>query len=314
MTLIMRNYQSEEDYWRIRAFLREVFLLNNRRQHSWPVTRLDYWRWHLIPNCNTEDSVESATFIWETAEGKIAAVVNTEEHGIVAYLHVHPDFRSVELEEEMLAFAEQRFGNFDAQGRRILIVSPDQHDTFRKEILTRRGYTRGKGLEYQYWGTLDKPIPDAPIPSGYTVRALGDVAELPARSWASWRAFHPDEPDSAYEGWEWYHNIQRMPLYRRDLDIVVAAPTGEVASFVTMWYDDTTRTGHFDPMGTMPEHQRRGLCKAAVCEALRRLQRMGATLAIGVVYEPGPIAVMASVLSDHTLAESWIKVLAEAEK
>mgnify|MGYP001051277410 FL=1 len=35
MNLIQRSYQSEDDYWRIRNFLREVFLLNARLEHSW---------------------------------------------------------------------------------------------------------------------------------------------------------------------------------------------------------------------------------------------------------------------------------------
>ena len=36
----------------------------------------------------------------------------------------------------------------------------------------------------------------------WRIRATGDVADLPARSWASWRAFHPEAPDEDYEGWE----------------------------------------------------------------------------------------------------------------
>jgi hypothetical protein len=38
----MLPYQSEDDYWRIRQFLREVFGLNARRELSWPVYRFDY--------------------------------------------------------------------------------------------------------------------------------------------------------------------------------------------------------------------------------------------------------------------------------
>ena len=50
MKLTLRTYQFEDDYWRIRNFLREVFMLNDRRMLSWPVARLDYWRWHGIMN------------------------------------------------------------------------------------------------------------------------------------------------------------------------------------------------------------------------------------------------------------------------
>jgi len=64
---------------------------------------------------------------------------------------------------------------------------------------------------------------------------------MPTRSWASWRGFHPDEPDEDYQGWEWYLNIQRCPFYCRDLNIVSIAPDGETATFSTMWYDNVTR-------------------------------------------------------------------------
>jgi hypothetical protein len=37
MELIMRACQTEEDNWRIREFLREVFLLNDWREQSWHV-------------------------------------------------------------------------------------------------------------------------------------------------------------------------------------------------------------------------------------------------------------------------------------
>jgi len=55
-----RPYQTEDDYWRIRSFLREVFLFNGRREHSWHVARLDYWRWHLVVNRGFRDLVPGA--------------------------------------------------------------------------------------------------------------------------------------------------------------------------------------------------------------------------------------------------------------
>jgi hypothetical protein len=43
-TLQMRPHQNEEDFWRICQFLRQVFLLNQRRELSWHVARFDYFR------------------------------------------------------------------------------------------------------------------------------------------------------------------------------------------------------------------------------------------------------------------------------
>jgi mycothiol synthase len=88
VNLTMRLYQSEDDFWRIRGFLREVFLLNGRREVSWQAARFDYWRWHGIENMG-DGQLERDVFIWETSDRRIAAVLNREGAG-EAYLQVRP--------------------------------------------------------------------------------------------------------------------------------------------------------------------------------------------------------------------------------
>jgi mycothiol synthase len=305
VALTMRRYQTEEDYWRIRAFLRQVMLLNEVREKSWHVARLDYWRWHGIANLG-DGQLEQDVYLWETEEGELASVLNREEAGS-GYLQVDPRHRTRELEEEMVALAEERLA-VQREGQRVLSVWADAEDTLRLDLLQRRGYRRGKWAESQWRRDLDATVPEAPLPPGYTVRALGGVDELPVRSWASWKAFHPDAPDEDYQGWEWYLNIQRCPLYRRDLDLVAVAPEGEIVAFTTVWYDDVTRSAYFEPVGTMPAHQRRGLARAILSEGLRRLQRLSARRAFVGGYEPGPNALYSSVLSaEHDRSEQWVK-------
>jgi mycothiol synthase len=308
MRLTMRRNEAEDDYWRVRAFLRQLMLLNGVRLKSWHVSRLDYWRWHFGANCQGRSSIEGLLTLWETDDGQIAAVLNPE--GMTdAHLHVHPGLRTAELEEEMLDVAEEHLSG-ERGGARMLEVWVDVQDTLRLEMLKRRGYVPGPWTETQWRRDLDAPVPEAPLPPGYTLRALGDEGELPARSWASWRGFHPDEPDEAYEGWEWYRNIQRCPLYRRDLDLVAVAPGGEIASFCTVWYDDVTRSACVEPVATVPEHLRRGLARALLGEGLRRAQRLGATRAFVSGSEPGPNALYASALSpEHDRSEEWFKRL-----
>ncbi len=304
----MRPYQGEEDYWRIRAFLREVFLLNDRREKSWQVARLDYWRWHVVKNCEEIPSIEGAIFIWESSEGQIGAVLNPEGPG-EAFLQVHPGVRTPALEREMIAAAEERFPITTDEGQRRLFVWAHEDDEMRREILQERGYELGKWPEYQRRRSLEEPIPEPSPAPGYAVRALGGRDELPARSWASWRVFHPDEPDDKYDGWAWYRNLQQIPLYRRGLDVVAIAPEGEVAGFCTLWYDDVTRTGYFEPVGVVPEHQRRGLGKAIMFEALRRLKARGGVLATVAGYSEAANALYASVMSpDYRLLQRWVKI------
>lgn len=304
--LKLRPYQGDEDYWRIRAFLREVFLRNGRRAVSWQTATFDYWRWHMVENVQVVASLEQSIFLWETAQGQLGAVLNLDnDHDAV--LHVHPDFRSEALEIEMLTLAEQQFAT---AGNPFFILAHSR-DLLRQSLLRQRGYSETGGTpEYQWRRDLTLPLPEPCPAPGYRVRAIGDVDELPARSWVSWRAFHPDEPDAAYEGWEWSLNWRRSPLYRRDLDIVATAPDGSIVGYCILWYDDVTRAGLFDPVAVMPEHQRRGLAQAMMTAAMRQAQAQGATLAFVGGYEPGPNALYASVLSpEYDLNTPWMKVM-----
>lgn len=309
MELYMRNYQNEEDYWRIRAFLRRVFLLNNRRELSWPAARLDYYRWHGIMNIQ-QGNLEKDIFLWETAGGEIAAVLNNEGPGQV-FLQVHPDYRTLVLEEELLEVAEEHLTHTGAEGEPYLVVWCHSQDEIRQAVLKRRNYRlvdKPETEECQYSRDLAGPIAEVRVPAGFMVRALGGEDELPSRSWASWRAFHPQDPDEDYEGWEWYLNIQKAPMYRRDLDIVAITPDGQVAAFTTVWFDDVTRSAYFEPVGTVPEHQRKGLGKAVMTEGLRRLQERMAVKASVAGFTPAAKALYGSVMGKtYEVSQPWLK-------
>jgi len=307
MKLIQRKYQHDDDQWKIRQFLREVYLLNHRHELSWSVFRWDYWRWHVNENI-FKFNLEAAVFLWETADGKLAAALHPDGTG-EAFLEVHPDFRAPELEVEMMSVAETQFATTQPEGRQQLTLWAHANDSLRQDLLTRRGYSKSKWLpEQQRRRDMREPIPDFQPADGYTIRALGDVDEHPNRSWVSWKAFHPDEPDEKYEGWDWYRNVQRAPLYRRDLDLIAVAPNGDFAAFVTLWFDDVTRTAAFEPVGTHPDHQRKGLGKALMAEGLRRVRDLGATLCTVGSYSERAGNLYASMgFTEYDLDEAWVK-------
>ncbi|MEW5868538.1 MAG: GNAT family N-acetyltransferase [Chloroflexota bacterium] len=314
MKLTLLPCNNEDDYWRMRNFLREVFLLNERREHSWNVARLDYWRWHLILTCQACDPVEQVTTLWETPHGQIAAALHPVEWGEFR-LHVHPHFRTAALEDEMLAHAEVHLARPAADGRRLCYVSAFDEDTLRQEVLAQRGYSKREGIVYHWQRDLESPgtgapISEAPLPPGYTIRSMGALDEHPARSWASWRAFHSDEGDENYDGdWSWYQNVQSAPLYRRDLDVVAAAPDGSIAAFCTIYFDDFTRSAVSVLVGTAAEHWRRGLGKAVMTEGMRRLQKLGCTRIFANAYDPPANALYGSVMTTRQVSESWFKAL-----
>lgn len=304
MTTLSQNaYTDTDDYWRVRAFLREAFLQNARHEFCWSLLRWDYWRWHIHENI-FKFNLPEVVSVWE-ANGRIVAVLNPDNAG-EAFLQIHPAFHSRALITEMLDIAEARLATLNEKGKRCLTVWAGAQDEARQRVLLARGYTKTTPAEYMRRRPLMDAIPAVPLAAGYGIRALGDESELPARSWLSWKVFHPNAPDEDYQGWEWYRNVQRVPLYRRDLDLVAVAQDGTLAAFCTVWLDDVTRTAVFEPVGTHPAHQQLGLGKALMSEGLRRAQRLGATLASVSSYSLAAHALYASVgFVEYDLSEPW---------
>jgi mycothiol synthase len=313
MKLTMHHYRNDEDCWHIREFLRQVMLLNNSREMSWHVARWDYWRWFANPDLE-KISLEENVFIWETESRHIAAVLNPEGRGH-AFPQIHPDFDTPELKDEIISVAEERLTTTGKDSRKRLWLWRDSQDKSLQEILTRRGFHRvdlqGE-QEYQHRRSLDEPLPEAPVISGYTIRSQGDGLELLERCYASGLGFHNDDIQTARENRDhpdWYHHIQSAPLYRRDLDIVAIASDGSIASFCTIWFDDVTRTAYFEPVATVPAHRKHGLGKAVMLEGLHRLKQMGCKVAFVGGYSQAANALYFSVMGpDSEISEPWEKI------
>jgi GNAT superfamily N-acetyltransferase len=314
MNLTKRFYQGQEDYWRIREFLRQVMLANRHRELSWHVARWDYWWWFGNPHLE-KMTLEDKVFLWETATGQIAAVLNPEAHG-QAFLQMDPTFRSAGLHDEMVAVAEEHLSTTSGDDCRNLWVWIDSQDVALQRILNQRGFRRVEQAgeqEIQHRCSLEQPLPEPQPVVGYTIRSLADGLELLERCYASGLGFHNDDIHVARDNRdhpEWYHDIQSAPLYRRDLDLVAVASDGSIASFCTIWFDDVTRTAYFEPVATVPAHRKHGLARAVMVEGLQRLRRMGCQVALVSGYSQRANALYASVMGpDHDILVPWEKVV-----
>ncbi len=309
MKSIYRPYQSEDDFWRLREFLREVYLLNDRHEWSWHVSRLEYSRWHVLINC-AHLELQDVAFIWEL-EGRIIGLLMPDGGKGEGHFSVHPAYDTPELEEQALDVAEEHLTADQPDGKRQLYIWSPEHNTLRQNLLFKRGYRKDNWPEHQWRRSLDRPIPDVPVAPGYTIRSLGDGLELLERCYASGLGFHKGDIKIAVDNRRdvtWYRNIQTAPLYRRDLDIVAVAPDGAIAAFCTIWFDDVARVAYFEPVATVPDHQRRGLGKAVMTEGLRRLKRMGCILAGVGGFSEAANALYGSVMGPECeLYEPWVK-------
>lgn len=311
MTINLRQYVSADDYWRARKFFRRQRIADPRPSENWHVGEFDYWRWHWLEN--VVERPPSELRYWETDDEEIIAVLTQGDPG-VCHPMVDPKIASEDLYHEMLQICESEFGTALRDGRRAAFVWSDEKNEPLTRVLGARGYALSDGahsMERNAWQPLPVAPDPIPLPSGYVLRSMGGEDELPARSLASWRAFHPGEADDGAdpEG-AWYQNVQRAPLYRRDLDVVAVTDDGDIASFATCYFDDVSRTGVFVLVGTAPPHQRRGLGKAVMTETLRRLHHLGAVGAYVSWYEPVPGALYESVgFTDQEIGRAWVRVV-----
>lgn len=72
-----------------------------------------------------------------------------------------------------------------------------------------------------------------------------------------------------------YEKLRSAPGYDPSLDLVAVSAAGDVAAYCICWLDPRSREGEIEPLGTRPEHRPRGLGRAVVLEALRRMQAAG---------------------------------------
>jgi mycothiol synthase len=307
MSLIRRSLTSEEDYQRFQRFLREVFLLNGRREHAWHVAFLDHWRWHFIATCRMTPPWNEITIGWETKSGELAAVLNPFCHD-ESHLHIHPNFRTRELEEELFAYAEEHYSDVYQGDQRIHYAPAYAHDHERLEILISRGYQKDGRWEHHWYRDLRQDLPGKVDAAGYELRSMGGKIDFPARSWCSWRTFHADEPDAEYDGdHSWYANMQAAPLYRNDLDLVAVTPADEMAAFCTISFDGETSSALVVLDGTSADHLGKGLIETLLLEGMHRLKKLGCTQLIAYAEDETTDQLYRSLMHDFKRYEPWFK-------
>jgi mycothiol synthase len=113
--------------------------------------------------------------------------------------------------------------------------------------------------------------PPIPLAEGYTIRPLRGPEEFEARVDVHRSAF----PTSRLNIQK-YERLATLPHYRFDDDLIVEAPDGSFAAFAMAWWDPVGRVGEFEPVGTHPAHQRRGLARAMLTFGLARYFERGA--------------------------------------
>ncbi len=155
-------------------------------------------------------------------------------------------------------------------------VEPVQLETWAGEgwseeaFLRSRGWTATGTALSQHVQALDIDLDPPRVPDGYVLRTVVGPDEIPARVAVHRAAFAPSRVTE-----ETYAILVEQDHYAFDHDLVLEAPDGSFAAFAICWSDPAGSIGEFEPVGTHPDHQRRGLGRVVMRAGLRRMRRDG---------------------------------------
>ena len=300
MTARMRSYEPNRDFIRVRDFLNETYCAFPH-PYNWGMERWNYARYFVAPMLGSygidvatpEASLkairlwEDMVRLWEDESGNIVGVTCIEHPDPThpgfgeMFIQRHPEH--LNLIEEMIAVGEELYVD---PNRRRTHVWAFENDTDLTAVLESRGYTRKDDSAACFLSYTFGEMPELALPKGYVLQSMADEVNIERRREIFGRGFNHEDPK------EWpsafaYEELMRAPDYQKAHDLYIVAPDGTYAACAIVWHDDVNKVGHLEPLGTHPDHRRKGLAEQIVWEGIRRLKAQGSTwMPMGGGFEP----------------------------
>jgi GNAT superfamily N-acetyltransferase len=195
-------------------------------------------------------------------------------------VQVDPDPRYAALADEVLAWAEKATADVggEAWDGAALSTTISANESHIAAALVARGYVAAPdGPFFSCLGIdLTSLPPAAELPAGYTLRHCDDAsvalrAEAHRAAWSYWNSAYSEQQHTAMRG---------LWPYKPEFDLMAIAPDGTAAAYYQGWYDEDSRVALFEPVGTRPDHRRRGLSRAIGITLLHRFAAAGGRTAV----------------------------------
>ena len=248
-----RNYSGPADLRLMQDLTAECW----RLEGPFVIATIGDLPWWMYQHLNKLD--EARVRLW--LEGGRCVAWGWVEGGLI--FMVHPQHR--QQLADVLEWAEA-----DA-------VTTLEHDTASIEALGARGYVVDESRWFDHMTQSLDDLAEPRVHDGYVLRAVRGEEELVLRTESHRAAWEPSRvvPES-------YLQIMRAWPYRSELDWVAVAPDGTFAANCLCWLDEENRIVELEPVGTHPDHRRRGLAAAVCLAALKAAREAGADT--GLVY------------------------------
>ena len=272
MVVRMRDYHWARDFESVRRFLADIFKIRTAYT-NWIPSQLENLKFG--PG-GTEylDEEDEYLKIWETFDEaqqsllRIIAISHTKPSGR-CWLSVHPNYTSV-AREIVLRMRNQVKEIKRDEGEELdmnLVVDDDDEELI--QLLSDLGFQKGEIEGDKQVRPTDSPVPTYSLPEGYIIRNAVIEKDFQKYREVQMTVF----PHIVSMSMELLQLYSTASFYHEDLDIVAVGPDGKFAAFCTARIDPLSKIAELEPVGTHPDHRKRGLARAVICESLRRLEK-----------------------------------------
>jgi GNAT superfamily N-acetyltransferase len=177
-----------------------------------------------------------------------------------------------ELDAPMLDWAEMRYRATGSD--QPLMIEAMESNVIRCDLLKARGYTLFPGYFIHRHKPLDpNEVEEVNLPPGYSIKPIETEEDDRLYHLAGLEVFGRGGTIEQDEF------LKQAPSYVADLRLLVWSDRHEIAAFCTVWIDPVNRYAEFEPVGTVPTFQKRGLGSALLAYAHNRLREKDCPLA-----------------------------------
>lgn len=267
MKYTIHPYQSRNDLYEIGSLIRRAYAAD-KYFNTWSFCMFDIWAQRRVADAEVFHAPEWQQHfrLWRDESGMLVAAVfahenhrlrkNPEKYALI----IDPDHK--QLAEDLLDWTESN-------------IAPEieimQSNATLNQLVQSRGYTCSNDFMIVREKRLtDTPCEPVNLAQGYSIVIL-DESE-----WQNYfRAVHAvfNMMDSV----EAFSSIRQAPSNIHELHLNVVDAQNQIAAFCSVWLDHENNIAEFEPVGTVPQLQKRGLGAALLAHACNRLRKMNCT-------------------------------------
>lgn len=268
---------------------------------NWLIGRLDNWRFAAFTVQIREDPrfYQKNAHLWRRDDNDLIGFFISENGKEYFEIQVHPDYRSIE--KEMLQWVASEW----SKDKKQIITNIYACDTRRVKLLEECKFnSQGVvGIDYRY--DTSKYVRNIDLGNDFRVEAFSESYDYEHRIETERLTFEKD-----FLNREWFETKALAPGYSADWDLAIVTPGGQVVAFCLAWLDEENRIAEIDPVGTHPDHRKKGFSKVLLTECFIRLSQHGITKAQIIGYSEPAKKLYSSLMpvEEYELLEYRLKI------